>query len=819
MRSVGKLIRKTGKVLHRSMKTGWYRHFYVHSRLRDRAVLLESRNGLDVAGNIFYLMQAMQSGRYGKRKLYLSVCPQVRSRAEALIAQYRLRGVSLVRQGSLRYYRLLAQVRYLFTDTSLPRAYIKKDGQILVNTWHGTPLKKMGKYNLTERHSMGNIQRNLLFSDYLVFPNDYMRETMLESYNIDTSFRGEALCAGYPRNSVFFRPQQAQQLREQLFPKKRRVAVYMPTWKAENMGETLDSSLRALRKTLLEIDALLQDDQLLLVRLHPLVGASADLSGFAHIRPFPKQLEAYEVLAACDVLITDYSSVFFDFACSGKHILLFTPDEREYDAQRGFYFELSQLPFRRVVTPAELTAALELPVSYDAAAFQQRFCTYDGPDSADRILRHVLNGEDTCKVVRCQPSGKRRVLFYCGGLLQNGLTASFKNLLSQIDLQQREYYLAIKQSAFTAHPERLDGLPEQLRLYSMASPLSFTPLEGLALAFYYYLGWETRLIRRLADRAYRRDFCKHFTGLEMQDVIHFSGYDKYILRLFEQWPANRTVFVHSDMEREMTQRHNQHRLTLRRAYRNYDRVAVVTPAMAEVTARISGRRDNIVEVENSINARQIIQNANKPIVFQRETRCSILHPGGIEGILREPGRKFITVGRFSPEKQHFMLIDAFETYWESHPDAYLILIGGPGGLYGKTVAYANAQPCSRHIAVIRSVENPMPILRQCDLFILSSKYEAQPIVIFEADALGVPAICTDMPGPAELLGRFGGTLVQNSKQGILQGIQAFEEGRVRPMGIDFEKYNRQALAQFEDLFNLKEQEQTHEKVFPRHSAV
>ena len=80
-----------------------------------------------------------------------------------MLKNYNVNGVKIVYQGSFKYWKILATAKYIFTDTSLPRAYIKKDGQIYTNTWHGTPLKKMGKYNISERHSMGNIQRNLLF--------------------------------------------------------------------------------------------------------------------------------------------------------------------------------------------------------------------------------------------------------------------------------------------------------------------------------------------------------------------------------------------------------------------------------------------------------------------------------------------------------------------------------------------------------------------------------------------------------------------------------------------------------------------------------
>ena len=799
IKKLKKLAVKGKKAFSAALKTSYYCHFFYHSKIKKNTVLFESRNGLDVAGNIFYLLKELKSGEYGAKKVYLSVVPEVKDRAEALLKRYDIVGVKIIRQGSFKYYKILAMVNYIFTDTSLPRAYIKKDGQIYTNTWHGTPLKKMGKYNKGELHSMGNIQRNLLFSDYLVYPNDYMMEKMLESYNIDNLFKGEILCAGYPRNSVFFN--ENSDIKEKIGFANKEVFVYMPTWKVENVGAKMQESLEEMKKTLLKIDALLSSNQVMLLKLHPMVRAAADVSGYKHIKAFPEGFEPYEVLSCCDALITDYSSVFFDFASSKKKIVLFTPDKEQYDSSRGFYFPLSELPFTNTATPEELVDALNAPKDYDDGEFVARFCTYDNKDAAKNILTHVLKGENSCKSVKLEQNSKPRVLLYCGALLQNGITAAFKNLLNSIDLNERDYYYAIKQSAFTKNPERLDFLPNELKLYSLSSGISFTFLEAVAFVIFYKLNRQNGFVKKYVERAYAREFKKHFTDFSMDYVVNFSGYDKYIIKLLQQFKVKKTIFVHSDMQKELSTRNNQHRLTIRSAYKAYDNVAVVTEAMAKSTAKISGRNDNIVVVSNAFDADRFIENSKKAIEYQKESRSSVHHAGGIEGILNAKGKKFVTVGRYSEEKQHNMLIDAFCEYNEKNPDSYLIIIGGNGKLYGKTVAYANSKPCSQNIACLWSIANPMPIVSRCDLFVLSSKYEALGLVMFEADCVGVPVICTEMDGPKATLKEHNGTMVANSVDGILKGFEAFDRGEVKPMNINFKEYNETAISQFENLFS------------------
>ena len=800
MNMIKKLVKKAVKVLKKAILNGYYCFFYYHKKINKKSALFESRNGLDVAGNIFYLLKEAVKGDYKVNRMYLSVCPQTKNKAKKFLKQYAIKKVCLVRQGSFRYYKLLASVGFIFTDTSLPRAYIKKEGQVFVNTWHGTPLKKMGKYNISERHSMGNIQRNLLFSDYLIFPNDYMREKMLESYNIDSMYSGEVLLEGYPRNSVLFNANNSESIKQKIGFENKEVFVYMPTWKAENMGETIQASLNKLCESLLKIDSLLSDNQVFLLKLHPLIKANADVSGYKHIKAFPEDFEAYEVLSCCDALVTDYSSVFFDFACSRKKIVLFTPDEEGYIGERGFYFPLSELPFTKTTTEQELVYALNQPKNYDDEQFISKFCTYDCPNATQRILKHVLNNEKICETFEIKKNDKQKVIFYCGALLQNGITAAFKNLLNLIDLDKREYYLGVKQVAFEKNPERINGVFENLRLYSISSGLFYTPMEAVAFALYYKFNIDNSFVKRYVSRAFKRDFKKHFTGFNMDYVINFSGYDKYIIPLLEQFDAKRTIFVHSDMEKELEGKTNQHAITLKKAYRNYDKVAVVTNGMKKPTVNISKKEENIVVVGNSFDYNRVLNGAKEKISFQKDTRSSIHHTGGIEGILSENATKIITVGRYSFEKQHDMLIDAFDEYYKNNPESFLIIIGGSGKLYNKTVAYANSKESGRNIACLWSVANPMPIIKKCDLFVLPSKYEALGLVLFEADALGVPVICTEMEGPKQILMQYNGKIVENSKAGLLEGFKAFDEGKLLPMNIDFEAYNKEAISQFENLF-------------------
>ena len=104
--------------------------------------------------------------------------------------------------------------------------------------------------------------------------------------------------------------------------------------------------------------------------------------------------------------------------------------------------------------------------------------------------------------------------------------------------------------------------------------------------------------------------------------------------------------------------------------------------------------------------------------------------------------------------------------------------------------------------VIREINNPMPILKQCNVFVLSSNYESLGLVLLEAATLGVPEIAAKCPATELLMNTYkGGYLAENSVEGICEGLEAYLRGEVGTMKIDWKQYNERAVAQFESLFD------------------
>ena len=239
---------------------------YDNGDIDSHIVYLESRNGKDFTGNIFRIAEELSTGRYGDLKIYVFATSQTKSKIKGFMKNYNLKIHKIITDEN-EACKILEKAKYIFTDSGIRSKFIKRDGQVMMNTWHGTPLKLMGFDNPSERPALGIIQRCLLFSDYLLYPNEYMMDIMLDAYQIDKIYPGAILLEGYPRNSAFLRDN--NEMRKELDLEDKEIFVYMPTFKGIVSDRKDEKQKRDVDEFLKQIDIKLRDDQLLFVKFHP----------------------------------------------------------------------------------------------------------------------------------------------------------------------------------------------------------------------------------------------------------------------------------------------------------------------------------------------------------------------------------------------------------------------------------------------------------------------------------------------------------------------------------------------------------------------
>jgi len=349
--------------------------------------LFESFHGKNISDSPFYLMRELHAR--GSHEIYVGVLDV--EGARRFLSDHDL-SVTPIRMYSREYLHLMATAGILVNNVSFPDYFSKRPEQAYLNTWHGTPLKTLGKAMPHGMSALPNIQRNFLKADILLFTNAFTRECMMRDYMLEDVYAGEAVVMGSPRNAALFDTVQREEVRSTVDWGSKRVYLYMPTWRGGGTGKL---SIGKYRETALQhlrlLDQALDDEAIVLVKFHSLVSEHISLEELEHIRLAPADFETYELLNLVDVLITDYSSVMFDFVATGREVLLFDYDREEYTGTRGFYFDFASLPFPSFQTPEALASHIHTRRSFIATPEYSDFAhRYTSLDSA-LAPRHLLD--------------------------------------------------------------------------------------------------------------------------------------------------------------------------------------------------------------------------------------------------------------------------------------------------------------------------------------------------------------------------------------------------------------------------------------------
>ncbi|MCB5183185.1 bifunctional glycosyltransferase/CDP-glycerol:glycerophosphate glycerophosphotransferase [Streptomyces antimicrobicus] len=303
-----------------------------------------------------------------------------------------------LRPGSAAYYRALARATYLVTNVNVDRALVKRPGQVLVQTQHGTPLKRVG-LDLQDRPAasptadFAGLLRGADQWDYLVSANRH--STLVWEKAVPASYT--TLEYGYPRNDVFHHAdaERVREVRERLgVPAGTTAILYAPTHR----------DYRRSRPAHLDFERVLRDlgpRFVVLARGHLTYGPGP-LAPDRHPRLI--DVSAYpsveELCLAADALVTDYSSLMFDYAALDRPIVIHADDWEAYEAARGTYFDLRAFPPGAVARTQDELVDIFTTGHWQGsrsaqlrAAFRARFCALDDGYAAERVVRHVFLGQ------------------------------------------------------------------------------------------------------------------------------------------------------------------------------------------------------------------------------------------------------------------------------------------------------------------------------------------------------------------------------------------------------------------------------------------
>ncbi|PEJ30219.1 CDP-glycerol--glycerophosphate glycerophosphotransferase [Peribacillus butanolivorans] len=362
-----------------------------------KLVIFESFLGKQYSCNPRAIYEYLQC-HHSEYKMYWSV-------DKRYTAQFDEAGIPYLKRFSLSWLLKMTRARYWVTNSRLPLWIPKPNHTVYLQTWHGTPLKKLAS-DMKEVHMPGtttesykeNFHAESSKWDYLISPNAYSSEIFARAFQVEPS---KILETGYPRNDLLYNGNNRDTIdslkRKLGIPLEKKVILYAPTWRDDEFY----SKGKYKFEIKLDLDQMKQelgDEYVILLRLHYLISENLDVSAY---QGFVYNLSSYEdinhLYLISDLLITDYSSVFFDYANLKRPMLFYVYDIENYrDRLRGFYFDFEAMAPGSLVKTSDAVIdsikAMEFGNAVGSNQFHEKFCALEDGQASRRVVEKVFLG-------------------------------------------------------------------------------------------------------------------------------------------------------------------------------------------------------------------------------------------------------------------------------------------------------------------------------------------------------------------------------------------------------------------------------------------
>ncbi|WP_335673711.1 CDP-glycerol glycerophosphotransferase family protein [Erysipelatoclostridium sp. AM42-17] len=317
----------------------------------------------------------------------------------------KISGAQIIEYFSIPYFYYLARSHYWVVNCKLPGYVLKKPNQVYLQTWHGTPLKKLAydievpkgttfyRSGMSEESMHETYAQDVKKYNYMISPSRFTTEVFQSAFRIN---KERLIETGYPRNDILslYSQEDIIKIKKELdIPLDKKVILYAPTWR--------DNSFVAKGYTFkLEVNfdqwkKILGNDYVVIFKPHYLIVNDFDMSKYkGFVYPIEPSQDISSLYLISDILITDYSSVFFDYAILKRPIYFYMYDIEQYrDQLRGFYLDIyHDLPGEILDNEDDLlTKIVEQDYDYHKLeSFNQRFNNHEDGYASKRVVDIVF---------------------------------------------------------------------------------------------------------------------------------------------------------------------------------------------------------------------------------------------------------------------------------------------------------------------------------------------------------------------------------------------------------------------------------------------
>lgn len=612
-----------------------YAKLYEETQIKEKHILFESRDGKSFTDSpLAMYLYLFYSEQYKDYSFYWSYTEDLEEQKELLPYDNR---VKFVKRNSNEYLECLTSCQYVINNSTFQAFYTKKENQIYINTWHGTPLKKMGYDMPDEVFGSKNVMRNLLMSDYFLSPNEYTSNIFRRAYKLDGLYDGEILEHGYPRcdftTSENVYEETITKLQKYLnLDLNKKIILYTPTWKGNNF-QTPENNVEQILQEIKYLQNDLGNQYQILCKVHPFSYRQIKNSGLLDEFLIPDYFDANQILSITDILITDYSSIFMDFLVTRKPIIFYCWDKESYSENRGMYLNDTYLPGPVVSTIFEVKDIIDNLDFYTDKykdkyeKLMNRMCSMQTGNVTSEIVDYIFQKKNS-DIKICQLPKKEKLLIYGGALKANGITEALMSLIDNLDLSK--YDITILTNSYIRHHgdeesvvlNNIKKLLTKVRVLFKFGEPCYTLEEHLQdkKAFE-----DTKNEINYPILAYKRESNRLNACCNFDIAIDYSGYSYYWGTMIAFANSSKHyIYQHNDLYEEQfkvvngKQVHYQNLQGIFKLYSKFDKIVNVSQSICEVNSNKLSKyaeKSKFIYAHNILRVDKILNYQNSEHIF------------------------------------------------------------------------------------------------------------------------------------------------------------------------------------------------------------
>ncbi len=773
----------------------------------DKYIFIESLLGHDIGSELLYAAKNILENY--DHKLIIVTENKKSSKARLSYEKYNDR-IIFVKPKTYLYSKYLARCKFLLNDTTFKWYFKKRPEQVYFNTWHGVPIKALGRYiRSSQLHSINNVKKNFEFADRVIVNSNYLQKMLKGSYRLN-------------HNATFLNKKfyKYSNILKNKNDSNKRIISFFYTWLE---GEF---ELEKLLDKIMYIDNILYDFPLrekndeFYISLHHFVYNKRLIRKIKKklkvIKIMPEDMSSDDLIDISDTIITDYSSVLFDATLKDKKAILDWSNEKEYESIRGIIGEFKEnnpfTPYENIKDSIKAIYKPDQVSQNEKELFNKHFLSEEFSNS-EYWIDDFINYE---KDIKKKKDRDDWILFYPGRLSINGLTSSAISTIETLLSQGKKVSIwipsFIKDISILSKTGFLKNENVEILLTSAESK-NKTFIEKIALTFV-KKNWKTpNFLYKVVEKYYEKEKDKIFGNSTFSKAIHFTGYEIMVAEIFKHINAKeKIIYVHNDMVEEYKKRKNFKRKSIYSAYYSFDKIICVSEFLRDLLLNKSkAYKDN----ESKF---LFINNPLSEAIFKiNNENDEINKPEKKEGnfevfkskLFDQECFKIINVGRFSKEKNQKFLVREYENFRKNNPgiNSILILVGSQRKLnkrYHDSLRRRVERSSYAHDIYRFENINVYSLLKHCSLFALPSTHEGFPIATLEAHFSGLDILFTNLPGNIEQKEKYGiGEIFEmNDSIDFQVKLKSFYNNfKKEKTNNSLKGYNQKISKQLQDVYN------------------